>query len=153
VNVSKEERLEAASDILSQTWVKLELARETLKRCDYYECVKISQEAFELGLKGIFTLFGIGYHRNHDPGKELHKVWDKIPYWKEKDRVAKIVLRSQTLTHWRNPATYGVENLGVQAKRLFDEHEANLALRYASDIHTELYALLTRRRSEPLPFE
>lgn len=143
-----------ARDYLKRAKSRLIDAESALKRGDYPETVRYSQESVELMLKACLRTVAVEYPKVHDVGDVLKLSREKFPEWmrKEVDRLAEI---SHDLADKRAPSMYGIEALGKTPSQLFDEEEAEEALekakytyRVASKFIGEFYSASAPRRQE-----
>lgn len=109
-------------------------ARSALKRGDYPDVVRYSQECVELSLKACLRAVGIEYPKVHDVGDVLIINRDKFPRWlmERLDELAEI---SADLAAKRSPAMYGIEVAGRTSSELFTSEDAKDALKKAGLVH------------------
>ena len=143
-----------ARDYLKRAKSRLIDAESALKRGDYPETVRYSQESVELMLKACLRTVAVEYPKVHDVGDVLKLSRKKFPKWmrREIDKLAEI---SHDLTDKRAPSMYGIEALGKTPSQLFDKEEAEEALekakytyRIVSRFIREFYSVNTSRKQE-----
>lgn len=121
----------------------LDEAKGLAEKYQHDLAVRRAQEAFELLLKTMFLFLGREYPKDHDVGKILYDVLNRLQELGiTTERVARMVLRSKTLQLWRDPSFYGDERLKVAS--LFMESEAALAIRWAEEMRTDCYFVKTK---------
>jgi HEPN domain-containing protein len=141
--INKLEKFQEKEHLYEKAECSLIEAEDHLKRIAYEMSVRRSQEAFELFIKWIFTVLEKEYPKEHDISKEIYGVYGVLKeYDFTNQEVARIVLRSRTLSLWRNPSFYGDEKLGVAIG--FNEKEAELALLYVKELHFKCACLKNR---------
>lgn len=117
-----------ASDYLKRARSRLTDAESAVKRGDYPEAVRYSQEAVELSLKAVLRIYGIEYPKVHDVGDILYINMEIYPEWfkGELDNIRRI---SRELALKRAPAMYGLEVSGKGPSELFGKDDALEALK------------------------
>lgn len=123
-----------AKDYLRRARSRLIDAEAALKRGDYPETVRYSQECVELTLKACLRTVGLEYPKVHDVGDILKISRNKLPEWlrKEVDTLAEI---SRELSEKRAPSMYGIEALGKTPSQLFNKKDGEEALQKAKYVH------------------
>ena len=119
-----------AKDFLKRARARLIDAEAALKRGDYPETVRYSQECVELSLKACLRTVGIEYPKVHDVGGILRFYTHKFPEWMQ-DQIESLAEASRDLAEKRAPSMYGLEALGKTASDLFGFDEAKDALEKA----------------------
>src|SRR5579875_1250800 len=99
------------SDYLRGARSRLVDAESALRRGDYPEVVRYSQEAVELSLKACLRMAGIEYPKVHDVGDELRFNALKFPAWFSK-RIEEFARISAELAIKRAASMYGIEAAG-----------------------------------------
>ncbi len=123
-----------ALDYLRRAGSRLIDAESAFKRGDYPEIVRYSQEAVELSLKAVLRILGIEYPKVHEVSDILLLYRDNYPEWfsANLDRIMEI---SKELALKRAPAMYGIEASGKTPSDLFDEDDAEEALKSGRYVH------------------
>ena len=98
-------------------------AHNALKRGDYPDVVRYSQECVELSLKACLRAVGVEYPKVHDVGDILVVNRDKFPSWL-KSKLDELVEISADLAAKRSPAMYGIEVAGKTSSELFSSEDA-----------------------------
>jgi HEPN domain-containing protein len=122
------------SDYLRGARSRLVDAESALRRGDYPEVVRYSQEAVELSLKACLRMAGIEYPKVHDVGDELRFNALKFPAWFSK-RIEEFARISAELAIKRAASMYGIEAAGKGPSDLFDKEEAELSIREAKLVY------------------
>lgn len=105
-------------------------SEEQLKKFNWDLVVRRAQESSELFIKIIFWLLEKDFSKIHDIGKNIYTVTDTLKeYGLDSQKLAEIVLVSQTLSSWRETSFYGDEKLSITG--IFSETEGRLAVSYA----------------------
>ncbi len=110
-------------------------AHNALKRGDYPDVVRYSQECVELSLKACLRAVGVEYPKVHDVGDILVVNRDKFPSWL-KSKLDEIVEISADLAAKRSPAMYGIEVAGKTSSELFSSEDALDALKKAELVYS-----------------
>lgn len=131
--------IDISASMLEQARSRLKTARTALKDKNYAYTVRSSQECVELSLKAVLRLMGIEYPKKHDVSRVLLMNKWRFPEWFPTERFAEISL---TLAEKREPAMYGNELRMIPASTLFDEEQANEALRDAERVYNVSLRLL-----------
>ncbi len=127
----------------------LQVARDHLKsRTNYSESIEASQECIELSVKSVLSFLEIDYPPSHHwSGKEFASIARQIQERQILDKLSKhnlyhsarlprLLLMANLWGHFYLPAKYGFEEAYLApAKNLFDEGEAELAVKHASECH------------------
>lgn len=123
-----------AKDYLRRAKSRLIDAESALKRGDYPETVRYSQECVELTLKACLRTVAVEYPKVHDVGDILKISQHKFPEWmkEEIDTLADI---SRDLAEKRAPSMYGIETLGKTPSQLFNKKDSEEALQKAKYVH------------------
>lgn len=123
-----------ALDYLNRARSRLTDAESALKRGDYPETVRYSQEAVEISLKSVLRIIGIEYPKVHDVGDILYIYKDKYPDW-FKEEINNIRGISRELALKRAPAMYGLELSGKTPSELFSKEDAEDSLKSGKYIY------------------
>ncbi|MDW8073912.1 MAG: HEPN domain-containing protein [Nitrososphaerota archaeon] len=123
-----------AADYLRRARSRLTDAESALKRGDYPEVVRYSQEAVEMSLKACLRLVGVEYPKEHHVGDVLKLQAERFPEWfralvTDFDRI------SAELALKRAPSMYGIEASGKSPSDLFDKAEAETSLNSAKLVY------------------
>ena len=123
-----------ARDYIRRARSRLIDAEYALRRGDYPEVVRYSQECVELSLKAALRFVGIEYPKVHDVGDVLIENAEKFPMWSS-DLIQELARISSELALARGPSMYGDEVRGIPPSELFDEDDAKEALRKAKRVY------------------
>ncbi|MEM2896394.1 MAG: HEPN domain-containing protein [Candidatus Bathyarchaeia archaeon] len=125
--------LELARAYLDEAKMRVETARRALEEEALAYCIRQSQEAVELSLKGALRFVGIEPPKWHDVGIILIENKDRFPEW-FKSEIESIASTSRWLRREREPSMYGDEELGLPPKRIFTKSYAERAFKEASNV-------------------
>jgi|Deesub1362B_J571_1020462.scaffolds.fasta_scaffold01142_1 HEPN domain-containing protein len=131
-----------ARDYLRRAKSRLIDSKSALKRGDYPEVIRYSQEATELSLKAVLRILGIEYPKVHDVSDILMLHKEKYPQWFQEE-MAKLAEISMELTLKRAPAMYGLELSGKPASQLFDRSDSEEALKSALYVYEKAEKLIS----------
>lgn len=106
------------------------LAEYSRSRGFYHNAVRLCQEAVELCLKAVLRLYGIEYPKSHVVGPVLRERKSLFPQWFQ-EVIPMIARFSRDLSHNRGPAMYGDEEAEVPPEELYDDEDAEEAIRKA----------------------
>lgn len=123
-----------ATDYMRRAKSRLIDAESALKRGDYPETVRYSQECVELSLKACLRAVAVEYPKVHDVGDILKICSSKFPDW-VKEEIERLAEISRELSEKRAPSMYGLETLGKTPSQLFDRRDAEDALNKAEYVH------------------
>lgn len=123
-----------AEDFLHRAKARFTDAQAALKRGDYPDVVRYSQECVELSLKACLRVVGVEYPRVHDVGDifEYHK--DSFPKW-FREKIPQMRQVSRDLSQKRGPSVYGIEGEGKTASELFTKTDAEEALQNTEKVY------------------
>jgi len=107
-------------------------AKAAQRRRLSHRAVRLSQESFELSLKGILRSIGIEYPKEHEVSDALKENPAKFPQWFQ-SRAAYLEEGSVWLSEKRGPSMYGDEIAGKPASQLFTLADSKKALEYANE--------------------
>ncbi len=122
-----------ALDYLRRARARIIDAKSALKRGDYPEVVRYSQECVELSLKAALRLVGVEYPKVHDVSDVLQECRSRFPAW-FRDAIDELATISSELALARGPSMYGDEERGIPASELFSRVDAEEALRKAEKV-------------------
>jgi len=123
-----------ARDYLRRAKARLIAAEDALKRGDYPEAVRYSQECVELSLKACLRIVGVEYPKVHDVGEVLRAESSRFPNW-FREHIERLAEISRDLAEKRAPSMYGIEAAGKPPGELFGKKEAMEALKDAKYTH------------------
>lgn len=123
---------ELVKDYVEQAATHRDSARTLQEHWEYPESVQMSQKCVELCLKAVLKRYGVEPPHKHDVGAELAQISPKFPKGFQA-KVAKFRLASLTLAMWRDPSTYGLQEIGPQ--QMFAKEEAELAFHFADEVY------------------
>jgi HEPN domain-containing protein len=127
-----EKTKEMAESYLKRANNEYDEAKEHLEKRHYSESISASQECIELSIKAIFLLLQGEYPRSHEfKEEEFEAILKRIPEKLKYLDFHKLYLYSKFWSSFRTIAKYGLEKLGIGAEKLFEEEEAELALKHA----------------------
>ena len=121
-----------AKEYIEQAETHRKRARTLLEQWEFPESVQMSQRCVELCLKAILRKYDVEPPHKHDVGAELAQISAKLPET-FKAKVGKLRLASLTLAMWRDPSTYGLQQIGPST--MFGKEEAELALHFADEVY------------------
>jgi len=124
-----------AEDFLQRAKARLTDARAALKRGDYPDVVRYSQECVELSIKACLRIIGIDYPKVHDVGDILEYYRNSFPEWFRKE-IPQMRQISRDLYQKRGPSVYGIEREGKTASELFTKTDAEEALQNAEKAYS-----------------
>ena len=116
-----------AADYLRRARSRIIDAETAIRRGDYPEVVRYSQEAVELSLKACLRLVGIEYPKVHHVGDMLKLNRDRFPEW-FRGLIDEMDKASTELALKRAPSMYGLELAGKGPGEPFDIEEATKSL-------------------------
>jgi len=133
-----------AEGLLREAGHRIETARRALNQRKYAYCLRQSQEAVELSLKGALRLKGVEYPKFHDVSDVLLKSSELFPSWfsNQIDSFAKV---SRNLSEKREASMYGFEELGQAPNQVVSRESARIAFESAHRVFRACRALFTRR--------
>lgn len=120
---------------------RVELVRLAHERGLWATVVREAQEAVELLLKGALRLVAVEPARTHDVAELLKREAGRFPAWFQSE-IQALASISTEMAGDRGVAFYGDERQGLGPQDLFDEANANRAIRNL-DYVAELCARLT----------
>ena len=123
-----------ARDYMRRARSRLVDAEAALRRGDYPEVVRYSQECVELSLKAALRFVGIEYPKVHDVGDVLIENAERFPKWFA-DIIQELARISSKLALARGPSMYGDEEQGIPPSELFSEEDAKEALQEARKVY------------------
>ncbi|MGQ9720278.1 MAG: HEPN domain-containing protein [Candidatus Jordarchaeum sp.] len=124
-----------AADFLQRVKARLTDAGAALKRGDYPDVVRYSQECVELSTKACLRVIGVDYPKVHDVGDILEYYRDSFPEWLRKE-ISQMREISRDLFQKRGPSVYGIEREGKTASELFTKTDAEEALQNAEKVYS-----------------
>jgi len=124
-----------AQDFLRRAKARLTDAGAALKRGDYPDAVRYSQECVELSIKACLRIIGVDYPKVHDVGDVLEHYKDSFPEWL-RNEIPQIRRISRNLYQKRGPSVYGIEREGKTASELFTKKDAQEALQNAEKVYS-----------------
>ena len=116
-----------ARDMIARARRCLREARTARDEGDHALCVRRSQEAIELAVKGLLRLTGVEFPREHDVSDVLLRSASRLPPSWRSD-LPELARRMREITPRRGPAMYGLEAQGIPASDVFDDDDALAAL-------------------------
>lgn len=119
-----------AEGYLKEAEIRLETARNSLKKEFYAYVIRQCQESVELSLKSALRFVGIEAPKWHDVGINLREEKDKFPKYFRKE-IQKLSAISRELRREREPSMYGDEELEIPAEELYTEFDAEKSLKDA----------------------
>lgn len=130
-----------ANDYLNESKLRIETAENALikKACAY--CIRQSQEAAELSLKAALRIIGVDFPKWHDVGEILLREKEKFPN-EFQEHVPNMALISAALTKKREPAMYGDELSAMPPSKIFNEKDADDALKNAKFCYSHVEGLI-----------
>lgn len=141
-NKINEKSMKMAESFLERARHGLDDARNHLKNRHFPESISASQECIELSTKAIFLLFQKEYPKRHEfKEEEFEAVLRKIPEKLQHLDFPKLYIYSKFWSSFYTLAKYGSDKLGVEAKKLFGEDEAELALKHAEKCESTAFQL------------
>jgi hypothetical protein len=120
-------------EYLEQAETHCKSAKTLFEHWESPESIQMSQRCVELCLKAVLKQYGIEPPHKHDVGAELAQISAKLPE-SFQAKIAKFRLASLTLAVWRDPVTYGLEQMGPS--KMFSKEEADLALHFAEEVYS-----------------
>lgn len=128
-----------ARDLLGRAGRCLREARAAHDEGDHALCVRSSQEAIELAIKGLLRLVGIEFPREHDVSDVLVSSQGRFPEaWREV--LPELARRMREITPKLGPAMYGLDAQGIPASEAFDQEDARAALADADFVYSRCTA-------------
>ena len=108
-----------------------------LNQQDFSGSIEASQHSSELAIKSLFKMVGIDPPKNHDPGKSLIRVEDKLKILQveeveEGSGLERLKFLSNLLERFHQEGMYGYK--GVPASKIFIERDS----RYFIDCSLEI---------------
>ncbi len=134
--------LDLAVAYLEEGLRRIETARRALEEGGIAYCIRQSQEAVELSLKGALRFAGIEPPKWHDVGPILIENKDRFPAW-FMEKIESIASTSRWLRREREASMYGDEETGLPPHRIYTKSYAERAFKEAS-IVIELVSKLIR---------
>ena len=122
--------LELASAYLEEAKRRIETARRALDEEAVGYCIRQSQEAVELSLKGALRFVGIEPPKWHDVGIILLERRARFPEWFQHE-LEGIASTSRWLRQEREPSMYGDDDLGLPPARIYTKRYAEKAFKEA----------------------
>jgi len=120
--------LKMAKAYLREAIRRIKTAEHALEEGGYAYCIRQSQEAVELALKGSLRLVGIEPPKWHDVGPILLRERDRFPEW-FKQKLEEMASISRWLRREREPSMYGDEETGLPPNELYTRNYAEKALK------------------------
>ena len=125
-----------ARDFLRRARSRLVDGESALRRGDYPDAVRYSQECVELFLKACLRTVGVEYPKVHDVGDLLDYYEDRFPEWFRRE-IPLFKRVSRELALKRIPSVYGLESEGKPAGELFGREDAEEALESAGRVYAD----------------
>ena len=119
-----------AENYISDSTSILSEAKEARGRKLHHRAIRLSQESFELTVKGILRAVGVEYPKEHDVSDALSDNLEKFPDWFP-SQTAYLEEGSAWLAERRGPSMYGDEIAGKPASELFKAEDSRKAVEYA----------------------
>jgi HEPN domain-containing protein len=110
----------------------LKEAENAAQTKNYHRAVRRAQEAVELCLKSTLRMLGVEYPKKHDVSAALQRAakGKNLPPWYS-ECIPKLTLVSKKLVEDRGPSFYGDETLAKPPASLYDEKDAESAVKDA----------------------
>ncbi len=137
-----------AEDFLQRAKARLTDARAALKRGDYPDAVRYSQECVELSIKACLRIIGVDYPKVHDVGDVLEYYRKSFPEWLRKD-IPQMKQISRDLYQKRGPSLYGIEKEGKPASELYTKTDAEEALQNAENVYSKSQRFFNESYKKP----
>ncbi len=100
------------------------------------EAMYAAQTCVELTLKAVLMKLRGEYPREHDVGGELFKLRDDPRISDHiRGKIPRARFISRQLHMWREPSLYGYDEEKVSPKEIFNEKDAEFAIRYADEVY------------------
>lgn len=122
---------------------RIETARRALNQRKYAYCLRQSQEAVELSLKGALRLKGIEYPKFHDVSDVLLGSSELFPAGFS-SKISEFAEVSRKLSEKREASMYGFEELGRGPNQLISRESARTAFNSAQEVFKACKALFKR---------
>lgn len=120
---------QGARAFLGDAALILEEGRESIASGSWHRAVRKAQESAELAVKAVFRFAGLEHPKSHVLGRLVRKDLRRLGVLAD-DAIETLADYSDSLSLDREPAFYGTHD-GIPASELFDEEDANDALRKA----------------------
>ena len=138
--------LEMARSYLEEALRRIKTAKQALEEDAYAYCIRQSQEAVELALKGALRLVGVEPPKWHDVSPILLEQRKRFPRWFE-ERIEEISSTSRWLRREREPSMYGDEESGLPPHKLYTKNYAERAFNEAKNV-VELVSKLIKEATK-----
>lgn len=116
-----------AEGYLKEAEIRLETARNSIKKEFYAYVVRQCQECVELSLKSALRFVGIETPKMHDVGINLREEKDRFPEFFKRE-IPRLSTISRELRWEREPSMYGDEEFEKTAEELYTEFDAKKSL-------------------------
>jgi len=131
--------------LLREAGHRIETARRALRQRKYAYCLRQSQEAVELSLKGVLRLKGVEYPKFHDVSDVLLRSSGLFPVWFS-NQIRFFAEVSRKLAETREASMYGFEELGQAPDQAVSRKSARIAFESAQKVFKACKTLFSRRR-------
>ena len=130
-----------AEDYFKRARIRIKSAELAFSEESYPDVVRYSQECVELSLKAALRAVGVEYPKEHDMGRILRAVKERLPEW-FRGEVKRLSEVSRDLADKRAPSLYGIESLNKAPSDIFDRNDAEKALSDARYALSTVFKLL-----------
>jgi len=141
--MNKEQSLNEADGLCGEAQKAWSRACSLRDQYDYNGCIEAAQHCIELAVKALYVLVGLKYPKQHDPTVDLEEVIKRLEGLPDYQKVS--IARAKWISkmwEWAHSTSiYG--SLDVPASKIFTEKDANIAVEYASEIHSCCYFIIT----------
>lgn len=135
-----------ARGLFEQAQSSIESARQALRDGHWAYSVRTSQDASELSLKALLFSAGTDPPKVHDLSRALEENTERLTGMglsdEELNRMADM---AADLARDRSRALYGDEKRDIPAQKLYEQEDADSALRAAEDIHRQCREAAAKR--------
>ncbi|MFQ5831995.1 MAG: HEPN domain-containing protein [Candidatus Thorarchaeota archaeon] len=139
--------IDMAQGYLKRARSRLVDAPAALKRKDYPEAIRYSQECVEISTKSVLRLFGIEYPGSHEVSDLILHNREMFPDWFETE-IDRVRIISRQLSGVTGLAMYGDESSGTPPDELFTQADASRAVEQARIVFDLASRLLEEFRTK-----
>ena len=130
------EALKEAENLCGEAHRAYLRARSLRDQIDYNGAIEAAQHCIELSVKALYKLVGLKYPKKHDPATQLEEVIKRLKGLPDYQKVS--IARAKWISkmwEWAHSTSiYGT--LNVPASRIFKRKDAEIAVEYASEMHS-----------------